>query len=210
VVQRSRAYARETRCVRRQRGCFSGSKSSSGGNIPPEDYGRLLEMLRGIYPHQPLFTLPMYYPLAWYKGADKSIDPLEEGGRQSWLIGRIFSNGSKFRSSVRAVLRPASSKLWHSVKYTANDAERAVERWNPKTLRFRLRRRRATRFGKMNSDPHDDSCRRNARCERLDRKDYDVAEMMTRQSNLDQMSSSSRRLKNRNKHDDKLQKLIVY
>ena len=50
----------------------------------------------------PLFTLPMYYPLAWYKGEDKSIDPFEEG-RQKQVVGLIRTQFLKrFESSVAA------------------------------------------------------------------------------------------------------------
>jgi hypothetical protein len=44
----------------------------------------------------------MYYPLAWYKGPDKSIDPFEQN-RQKQVVGLIRTNFLKrFESSVAA------------------------------------------------------------------------------------------------------------
>ena len=66
-------------------------------------YGRLLDMFEKAFTRKnPLFTLPMYYPLAWYKGDDKTIDPLVEG-RQKQVVGLIRTNFLKrFESSVVA------------------------------------------------------------------------------------------------------------
>ena len=66
-------------------------------------YGRLLDMFENAFTRKnPLFTLPMYYPLAWYKGTDKSIDPFEEN-RQKQVVGLIRTNFLKrFESSVVA------------------------------------------------------------------------------------------------------------
>ena len=51
---------------------------------------------------KPLFSLAIYYPLAYYKGADKSIDPLEKN-RQYQVVGLIRTNFLKrFESSVWA------------------------------------------------------------------------------------------------------------
>ena len=64
-------------------------------------YGRLLDMFENAFTRKnPLFTLPMYYPLAWYKGPDKSIDPFEQN-RQKQVVGLIRTNFLKrFESSV--------------------------------------------------------------------------------------------------------------
>ena len=71
VVQRSRAYARESQ-IRE-----TGLAAAFPARKPPQvaaysirkTYGRLLDMFENAFTQQnPLFTLPMYYPLAWYKG----------------------------------------------------------------------------------------------------------------------------------------------
>jgi HKD family nuclease len=78
VVQRSRAYVKK-------------SQEQQGGNLavfpirePPvvaaysvkRTYGRLLAVVeKAFQKDKPLFTLGIYYPLAYYKGDDKTIDP---------------------------------------------------------------------------------------------------------------------------------------
>ncbi len=52
--------------------------------------------------NDPLFCLPIYYPLAYYKGPDAEIDPFEEN-RQKQVVGLIRTLFLKrFESSVRA------------------------------------------------------------------------------------------------------------
>jgi hypothetical protein len=80
-VQPSRAYARESQ-IRE-----TGKAAVFPDRRPPQvaeysirkTYGRLLDMFENAFARKsPLFTLPMYYPLAWYKGPDKSIDPFDQ------------------------------------------------------------------------------------------------------------------------------------
>jgi hypothetical protein len=73
VVQRSRAYARESQI--RETGnaaMFPERKSPQVAQYSiRKTYGRLLDMFENAFARQNrLFTLPMYYPLAWYKGSD--------------------------------------------------------------------------------------------------------------------------------------------
>lgn len=105
VVQRSRAYAKESQ--RRE----SGQSAVFPKREPPrvaaysveKTYGGLLRKVKETFERQnPLFTLPMYYPLHWYCGPDKKIDPLEEG-RQKQVVGLIRTNFLKrFESSITA------------------------------------------------------------------------------------------------------------
>ena len=79
VVQRSRAYARESQI--RETGkaaAFPGAQGAAGrGVLDPQDLRPAARHVReGLHAKNPLFTLPMYYPLAWYKGPDTSIDPV--------------------------------------------------------------------------------------------------------------------------------------
>src|SRR5206468_4427117 len=76
VVQRSRAYARESQ-IREGR-----TAAAFPDRKPPivaeysirQTYGRLLDLLEKAFERKhPLFSLPIYYPLAYYKGDDKSI-----------------------------------------------------------------------------------------------------------------------------------------
>lgn len=105
VVQRSRAYAKESQ--RRE----SGRSAVFPEREPPrvaaysveKTYGGLLRKVEDAFERKdPLFTLPMYYPLYWYCGPDKKIDPLEQG-RQKQVVGLIRTNFLKrFESSVTA------------------------------------------------------------------------------------------------------------
>ncbi len=82
----------------------------------------------------PLFTLPMYYPLHWYKGSDESIDPLEEG-RQKQVVGLIRTNFLKrFESSVTAFELSCDRLLRKLLAFlevhSETEAEkRRLERW---------------------------------------------------------------------------------
>ena len=105
VVQRSRAYARESQ-IRENR-----TAAAFPERKPPivaeysirQTYGRLLDLLEKAFERKsPLFSLPIYYPLAYYKGDDKSIDPFEEN-RQKQVVGLIRTRFLKrFESSVAA------------------------------------------------------------------------------------------------------------
>ena len=105
VVQRSRAYARESQLRE------VGKAAVFPDRRPPQvaeysirkTYGRLLDIFENAFTREnPLFTLPMYYPLAWYKGQDKSIDQFEEN-RQKQVVGLIRTDFlRRFESSVVA------------------------------------------------------------------------------------------------------------
>ena len=66
-------------------------------------YGRLLQMIEQAFnKEKPLFALAIYYPLAYYKGPDTSIDPLTQG-RQKEVVSLIRIQFLKrFESSARA------------------------------------------------------------------------------------------------------------
>lgn len=105
VVQRSRAYVKKSQ--------LQHGESAAAFPIRKEPkvvqysikktYGRLLEMLEKAFSKEkPLFTLAIYYPLAYYKGQDESIDPLAEG-RQKQVVALIRTQFLKrFESSTSA------------------------------------------------------------------------------------------------------------
>ena len=143
VVQRSRAYARESQ-IRE-----TGKAAAFPERRPPQvaeysirkTYGRLLDMFENAFARKnPLFTLPMYYPLAWYKGPDKSIDPFEQN-RQKQVVGLIRTNFLKrFESSVAAFELSCDRLLQKLLAFlevhSETDAEKKrLERWKTqKTL----------------------------------------------------------------------------
>jgi hypothetical protein len=82
VVQRSRAYVKQSQLQ------HGGSQAIFPEKQPPQvadysikkTYGRLLSMVEDAFSKdKPLFSLAVYYPLAYYKGPDESIDPFSEG-----------------------------------------------------------------------------------------------------------------------------------
>ena len=72
-------------------------------------YGRLLEMVEQAFNKtKPLFSLAIYYPLAYYKGPDTTIDPLKHG-RQKEVVSliRIQFLKRSVRICTRAAVGPA-------------------------------------------------------------------------------------------------------
>ena len=105
VVQRSRAYVKESQIRENEAETIFPKRK------PPKvaeysirkTYGHLLDLIEKAFAKSnPLFNLPIYYPLAYYKGDDESIDPFEEE-RQKQVVGLIRTLFLKrFESSVRA------------------------------------------------------------------------------------------------------------
>ena len=84
--------------------------------------------------NKPLFALPIYYPLAYYKGPDESIDPLQEG-RQRQVV-RLIRTGflKRFESSVEAFRMSCWNlfrKLlaWVEVHAETGGEKQRLERW---------------------------------------------------------------------------------
>jgi len=137
VVQRSRAYVKE-------------SQLKQGGNLalfptrqPPivaeysvkKTYGKLLDMVEQAFSKlKPLFSLAIYYPLAYYRGPDTSVDKFAEN-RQKQVVGlirtqflkRFESSAHAFESSCDRLLRKL---LAFSTRYSESQAEKnRLERW---------------------------------------------------------------------------------
>jgi superfamily II DNA or RNA helicase len=222
VVQRSRAYARESQ-IRE-----TGNATAFPERQPPQvadysirkTYGRLLDMFEKAFQKtKPLFTLPMYYPLAWYKGDDESIDPFEKN-RQRQVVGLIRTQFLKrFESSVAAFELSCDRLLRKLLAFlevhSETDAEKnRLERWkaqNADVLGY-AKQRQLDFWEDDEEDPDEDIVPLeilNA-VERLDRAEYDVSEMMQETFlDLDQIVNfleEARQFEPR--HDDKLQKLV--
>ena len=105
VVQRSRSYARASQI--RQYGEATAFPERKDPQVAAysirKTYGRMLDLIENAFAKQrPLFTLPMYYPLHWYRGPDNDIDPFDEN-RQRQVVGLIRTNFLKrFESSIAA------------------------------------------------------------------------------------------------------------
>jgi hypothetical protein len=222
VVQRSRAYARESQ-VRE-----TGAAAVFPDRRPPQvaeysirkTYGRLLEMFEKAFQRaNPLFTLPMYYPLAWYKGDDKTIDKFEEN-RQRQVVGLIRTNFLKrFESSVVAFELSCDRLLRKLLAFLEVHSDTAAEkkrfeRWkaqNAEILGYATQRQFEL-WGE--GEPIDDEDivppELLEDVERLNRDEFDVAEMMNETIlDLDQIVNFLEEARKfQPKHDDKLQKLV--
>lgn len=223
VVQRSRAYARESQI--REHGKVAAFPDRNDPQVAAysirKTYGRMLDLFEKAFAKErPLFTLPMYYPLHWYRGPNKDIDPLEEG-RQQQVVGLIRTNFLKrFESSVAAFELSCDRLLRKLLAFlevhSATDAEkRRLERWkaqNAEALGYTAQRQLEF-WGDEGDESEDEDivpAEILAAVERLDRAEYDVEEMMSETFlDLDElMRFIDEARKFQAKHDDKLQKLV--
>jgi superfamily II DNA or RNA helicase len=222
VVQRSRAYAvasqlRET-----------GAAAMFPERKPPQvaaysikkSYGKLLDDVEAAFSHdKPLFSLAMYYPLAYYKGADATPELAIENNRQFQVVGLIRTNFLKrFESSVWAFEQSCDrllEKLLAFVeKNSETDAERKrLERWklqNADILGYAAQL--TLNLDGTPEDADEDVVPQELldKIEPLERDEYKVDEILDETFlDLDQIIrflAETRRFKPR--QDDKLQKLI--
>jgi len=137
VVQRSRAYIKKSQLQ------YGGSAAIFPERTPPSvvdysiksTYGRLLDIVEKAFAKDtPLFVLGMYYPLAYYKGPDKTIDPFLEN-RQKQVVRLIRIQFLKrFESSAFAFMRSCDRLLLKLLawveKHSETDSEKQrLERW---------------------------------------------------------------------------------
>ena len=223
VVQRSRAYARESQI--RETGKAASFPDRKAPQVAHysirKTYGRLLDMFEKAFTRtNPLFTLPMYYPLHWYKGSDTSIDRWVEG-RQEQVVGLIRTQFLKrFESSVAAFELSCDRLLqkilaFLEVHSDTNSEKKRLERWktqNAEILGYATQRQFEF-WGEDGDDVSDEDIVPQElldAVERLDRKEYEVEEMLSEAFlDLDQIVQfleESRKFETR--HDDKLKKLI--
>ena len=222
VVQRSRAYAvasqiRET-----------GTAAAFPTRKPPEvaaysikkTYGKLLDDVEAAFSKdKPLFSLAIYYPLAYYKGPDESVDPIENN-RQFQVVGLIRTNFLKrFESSVWAFEQSCDrllKKLLAFVEiHSETDSERKrLERWklqNADILGYAAQLTLAL-DGESEDDLDEDVVPQELldKVEKLSREKYKVDEILDETFlDLDQIIRSLEETRKfQPKQDDKLQKLI--
>ena len=225
MVQRSRAYARQSQI----------QETGNAAMFPERDdpkvaeysvrktYGKLLDIVEAAFEKdKPLFALPIYYPLAYYRGPDTDIDPFEEN-RQAQVVGLIRTNFLKrFESSVygfeRSCDRLMRKLLAFVEKNNANPAEkRRYERWidqHSELLSYTRARQLQlwTDEAIEESDEDEDVVPPELleAAEELPRDQYDVPEIFQETYlDLDQIAAfldEARRFEPN--HDDKLKKLI--
>lgn len=222
VVQRSRSYARASQLRE------NGDAAAFPDREPPQvaaysirkTYGRLLALVEEAFEREnPLFTLPMYYPLHWYIGSNSDIDSFEEN-RQKQIVGLIRTNFLKrFESSVVAFELSCNRLLkkllaFAEVHSETEPEQRRLKRWktqNADSLGYVVQRE-FDFFGETGEEDQDEDIvppELLEAVERLDRREYDVPEMLSETFlDLDQIVrflEEARKFEPR--HDDKLLKL---
>ena len=223
VVQRSRSYAKESQT--RETGVSTTFPERGAPQVADysirKTYGHLLDLFEKAFTREnPLFTLPMYYPLHWYKGPDKDIDPFEQN-RQLQVVGLIRTNFLKrFESSVTAFELSCSRLLVKLLAFIEvhNETEGEMSRlgrWraqNAEILGY-ASHRQLDLWNEDDVEIEDEDIvpvEMLDNIERLDRNEYEVEEMISETFlDLDQIAqflNEARKFEPR--HDDKLRKLI--
>ena len=143
VVQRSRAYVKASQTQ------HGGSKAIFPVREAPQvvnydlraTYGELLDRFEEAFSKQkPLFSLAVYYPLAYYIGSDPSITPMDEN-RQKAVISLIrIMFLKRFESSAKAFEASCVSLLMKLLafvtKHSQTPAEiHRLERWTAQKRR---------------------------------------------------------------------------
>ncbi|MHB8674720.1 MAG: helicase-related protein, partial [Candidatus Limnocylindrales bacterium] len=225
VVQRSRAYVRESQ---RQQGkaeaIFPDRDDPQVAKYSiKKTYGPLLNMIEKAFSKQkPLFSLAIYYPLAYYKGEDSTIDPLTEG-RQRQVVGLIRTQFLKrFESSVRAFELSCNTLLLKLLTFTVKHSEtpaekRWLERWTGRQadLIEHVKRRQIEILGTPESEQDEDedivTDEMLEAVEQLSRDDYRVDEILTEtHDDLEQLAQFLDEIRVFDTaHDDKLNTLVT-
>ncbi|MEX0654156.1 MAG: helicase-related protein [Phycisphaeraceae bacterium] len=190
VIQRSRKYAVESQKT-------SGATAASFPQRKPpqvaeysvkKTYGKLLDMVeKAFHKDKPLFSLAIYYPLAYYKGDDDTIDPFAEN-RQKQVVGLIRTGFLKrFESSAWAFERSCERLMlkllaW-ATKHSASSAQKSrLERWrrqNSDIIEY-VEQHQLELFGDPDEDPEEDVITEEMleAIVELDADDYDVDAML--------------------------------
>lgn len=223
VVQRSRAYAQESQ--KRQYGDAAMFPKRHRPKVAQysirKTYGRMLDILDEAFAKKnPLFTLPMYYPLFWYIGPDKEIDPFDEN-RQKQVVSLIRTNFLKrFESSVVAFEISCYRLLQKLLAFLKIHCESELHKltlntWqieNSEVLGYGNRRQMEIWHDHSEMEEDEDIIPQEilAKVEQLNRNEYDVDGMIEETfSDLKQIIRFLEEARKfQPKHDDKLQKLI--
>jgi superfamily II DNA or RNA helicase len=223
VVQRSRAYARESQIGETGKSAVFPERTAPqvAEYSFKKTYERLLDMMEQAFQKaKPLFSLSIYYPLAYYKGPDTSIDPLEMG-RQVQVVSLIRTQFLKrFESSVSAFELSCDRLMKKLIAFVQVHSESAaeknrLERWknqNAEILGYVAHRQLEIWNTEDQDDPDEDVVPQEFldAVEELDPAEYKVSDMIQETFlDLDQIVKfleEARKFEPRN--DDKLQKLI--
>ncbi|MEX0756079.1 MAG: helicase-related protein [Actinomycetota bacterium] len=223
VVQRSRAYAVESQKLEK------GSSAVFPDRASPKvaeysvrrTYGKLLDMIEKAFEkNDPLFSLPVYYPLAYYKGSDAEVDPFE-ANRQKQVVSLIRTLFLKrFESSVRAFETSCYRLLMKlraflEIHSDSESEKKRLDRWvrqNEEILHYATDRQLSF-WGEVDEEEEDEDIgipeELLKKVPHLSRGEYDVEEIINETYlDLEQIVRFlAETQKFDPKHDDKLNKL---
>jgi SNF2 family DNA or RNA helicase len=226
VVQRSRAYVRQSQITAGAKAALFPKREAPkvADYSVKKTYGKLLTMVEKAFnKKQPLFTLPMYYPLAYPNpDAKLAIDDFEDN-RQKQVVGlirilflkRFESSASAFESSCQQLLRRVMAFV--QVNSTTKHEQAALERWriHQEELLGEVQKRQHQLFDSGSEDEaeQDEDVipeEMLAAVELLDRDQFDVPQMLSESlQDLNQLAEFLNELRQfKPSHDDKLRALI--
>lgn len=223
VVQRSRAYVRQSQITAGAKEALFPKREAPkvADYSVKKTYGKLLTMVEKAFnKKQPLFTLPMYYPLAYSKV------PVEDGfedNRQKQVVGlirilflkRFESSASAFESSCQQLLRKVMAFV--QVNSTTKHEQASFERWriHQEELLGDVQKRQHQLFEEGVDDETDQDEdvipeEMLAAVDLLDRAQFDVPQMLSESlQDLNQLAEFLNELRQfKPSHDDKLRALI--
>lgn len=223
VVQRSRAYVKQSQITAGAKEALFPKRAAPkvADYSVKKTYGKLLGMVEKAFnKKQPLFTLPMYYPLAYSKV------PVADGfedNRQKQVVGlirilflkRFESSASAFEASCQQLLRKVMAFV--QVNSTTKHEQAALERWriHQEELLGDVQRRQHQLFdnaGEDEAEQDEDVIPEEmlAAVELLDRDQFDVPQMLSESlQDLNQLAEFLNELRQfKPSHDDKLRALI--
>lgn len=220
VVQRSRAYVKQSQQQHDgKQAIFPRREDPKVASYSiKKTYGKLLELIEKAFSKEkPLFSLATYYPLAYYKGSDTSIDPLKEG-RQKEVVSLIRVQFLKrFESSARAFEASCETLLiklltWATKHSQSEHEKKRLDRWTTRygDLIGYVRESQRELFGEDEEEDEDvitDEMLEDV--EELSREEYKVEEILDECfDDLDQLAEFLNELRQfKATHDDKLQAL---
>jgi superfamily II DNA or RNA helicase len=225
VVQRSRAYVRESQLQQGKTAAVFPTREDPkvADYSVKKTYGRLLDMVEMAFSKKkPLFSLAMYYPLAYYQGDKSRLEGVEfVEGRQKQIVGLIRTQFLKrFESSPHAFGRSCDRLLRKLLAFAMKHAQtpeekRHLERWQGrnKELLDYIHDRQRDLFPEDADDEADEDIVTEEMLEavpELERDKYKVGEII--QETLDDLNQVADFLNELRrfeaKHDDKLKALV--
>ncbi len=222
VVQRSRAYVKQSQ--EQQRGTVAVFPTREPPKVAEysikKTYGGLLDTIEKAFnKEKPLFSLAIYYPLAYYKGPKEDIDKFNEG-RQKQVVGLIRTLFLKrFESSARAFELSCQTLLKKLLAFATKNSQTPsekgrLERWmaqNSDLIGY-VQQTGLNLYGEQDEEDQDEDVITEEMLEgveELSRDEYEVGEILSETFlDLDQVADFLNELKKfKPSQDDKLSAL---